>query len=639
MSYPFTNMHLGAHATRQGACEFLVWAPFARKMVLAVTHPDPLELMLTPAEDGYYYGELNGLPPGSRYQYHIFAHGAQDDADCLTRPDPASRSQPEGVHGPSQVVSDDFPWHDHNWHGLPLSRYIIYEAHVGTMTAEGTFASIITRLDDLKQLGITALELMPVAQFPGGRNWGYDGVFPFAVQNTYGGVEGLKRLVDACHAMGLAVILDVVYNHLGPEGNCLADFGPYFTDIYRTPWGAAVNFDGPDSAPVRRYFIENALYWVTECHIDALRLDAVHAIYDFSARPFLEELALSVETRAELLNRKIFCIAESALNDTRIIRPRSLGGFNLDAQWNDDFHHGLHALLTGERTGYYADFGELSHFAGAWREGYVYSGQYSRFRRRPHGNSSRSIPAHQLVVFGQNHDQVGNRMRGERLNRMISFPQLKVAAASVLLSPFIPLIFMGEEYGEPAPFPYFVSHSDPDLVAAVREGRRREFQDFLGQGEPPDPQDEATFASARLDGQLRHRSRPHAVLYAFYRELIRLREAIPSLAMLSKKRMYLLEDDDHRLICVRRWYGRDKVILLLGFNIETIAATVAFTPGTWHKRLDAAHERWLGEGGAMPDTVNVLGPLKMELPPFAVLLWQRAENRLPGAAEEGTTAL
>jgi len=605
-------------------------------VVLSVTAPVPLELIMTPAQEGYFYGELNGLPTGSRYQYRLFARSAPDDADALVRPDPASRSQPDGIHGPSQVIPGDFPWQDGHWHGLPLSRYIIYEAHVGTMAEEGTFESMIARLEDLKQLGITALELMPVAQFPGNRNWGYDGVYPFAAHSGYGGAEGLKRLVDACHRAGLAVILDVVYNHLGPEGNYLADFGPYFTDAYKTPWGAAINFDGPDSAPVRRYFIENALYWITECHIDALRLDAVHAIYDFSARPFLEELALAVETQAEHLNRRIFCIAESALNDTRIIRPRALGGFNMEGQWNDDFHHALHGLLTGERTGYYADFGELSHFAEAWREGYVYSGQYSRFRRRPHGNSSRSIPARQMVVFAQNHDQIGNRMRGERLSQLVSLAQLKVAAASVLLSPFIPLLFMGEEYAEPAPFPYFVSLLDPDLVAAVREGRRKEFQEFLWQGEPPDPQDEATFASARLDWDLRRRSQPHACMSAFYQELIRLRKSVPSLAMLSKKRLYVLEDVENKLICIRRWHGRDKVVLLLGFNSEKVTASVAFTPGTWHKRLDAAQETWMGEGSAVPELIVAQGPLTMDLPPYAVLLWQRSGQHGPEAPTERT---
>jgi len=319
-----TGPRLGAHFNAQGTCEFLLWAPYARKVVLSISHPMPLEVELRPAEAGYFFGEVKDLPPDSRYQYRIYPQGAPDGADPLMRPDPASRSQPDGVHGPSQVVHDHFQWQDVHWHGLPLTQYIIYEAHVGTMTEEGTFDSLIARLEDLKRLGITALELMPVAQFPGTRNWGYDGVYPFAAQSSYGGAAGLRRLVDACHRNGMAVILDVVYNHLGPEGNYLADFGPYFTDAYRTPWGAAINFDGPHSDAVRRYFIENALYWITECRIDALRLDAVHAIYDFSAVTFLEELALAVEIQAEHLNRHIFCIAESALNDTRIIRPRTL---------------------------------------------------------------------------------------------------------------------------------------------------------------------------------------------------------------------------------------------------------------------------------------------------------------------------
>jgi maltooligosyltrehalose trehalohydrolase len=594
-------------------------------VVLTVSYPAPQELDMTPAGDGYFFATVKDLPPGSRYQYRVFSLEAPNDAHALVRPDPASRSQPEGVHGPSQVVSDAYPWQDAHWHGLPLTQYIIYETHVGTLTAEGTFDSMIDRLDDLKQLGITALELMPIAQFPGSRNWGYDGVYPFAAQDSYGGVEGLKRLVDACHRQGLAVILDVVYNHLGPEGNYLADFGPYFTNAYNTPWGAAINFDGPHSAEVRRYFIENALYWITECRIDALRLDAVHAIYDFSAVTFLEELALAVEMQAEHLNRKVFLIAESALNDTRIIRPRALGGFDLDAQWNDDFHHALHALLTGERSGYYADFGELSHLAEAWREGYVYSGQYSRFRQRPHGNSSRAMAARQMVVFAQNHDQIGNRMNGERLSAQVSFEQLKVAAASVLLSPFLPLLFMGEEYAETAPFPYFVSHQDPNLVAAVREGRRSEFKDFLWQGEPPDPQDEQTFAAARLNWHLRHDSKRHAGMWDFYKELIRLRKTIPSLAMLSKKRLHVLADEEHRLLCIRRWHGRDKVVVLIGFNSEPVTACIPFTAGTWHKRLDAAEGRWHGKGSStVPDEVVAQGPLLMQLPPFAVVLWQCA---------------
>jgi maltooligosyltrehalose trehalohydrolase len=329
----------------------------------------------------------------------------------------------------------------------------------------------------------------------------------------------LKRFVDACHARRLAVILDVVYNHLGPEGNYLRDFGPYFSDLYRTPWGAPINFDGPFSDDVRRYFIENALYWVTECHIDALRLDAVHAIMDFSARPFLQELAVAVRRSADGLGRRIHLIAESALNDTRLIRTPDLGGFGLDAQWSDDLHHSLHAVLTGERSGYYCDFGEFEQLLKALREGFVYNGQYSVYRKRRHGNSSRSIPSHRLVVFAQNHDQIGNRLQGDRLSRLVPFEALKLAAGIILLSPNLPLLFMGEEYGETAPFPYFVSHSDPALIDAVRRGRRAEFASFGWEGNPPDPQAEKTFRSARLHpplvrwGGIRHRflSRRRAV--------------------------------------------------------------------------------------------------------------------------------
>jgi maltooligosyltrehalose trehalohydrolase len=334
---------------------------------------------------------------------------------------------------------------------------------VGAYTKKGTFESIIPHLDELKKLGITAIELMPVAQFPGTRNWGYDGVYPYAVQNSYGGPEGFKRLVNACHGRGLALVLDVVYNHLGPEGNYLWDFGPYFTDRYKALWGFSINFDGPHSDDVRHYFIQNALYWVTEFHVDALRVDAVHAILDFSAEPFLEELASAVHDEAKRLNRRVYLIAESALNDTRVIRSREFGGYGLDAQWNDDFHHALHTVLTGERMGYYRDFGRLQDLAKALLEGFVYSGEYSPYRRRRHGNSSRDIPAHRFVVFSQNHDQVGNRMRGERLSELVCFERTKLAAGVMTLSPFIPLLFMGEEYGETAPFQYFVSHSDPDL--------------------------------------------------------------------------------------------------------------------------------------------------------------------------------
>src|SRR6185503_2081252 len=396
-----------------------------------------------------------------------------------------------------------FDWQDQTWKGLPLPDYLIYELHVGTFTAEGTFDAAISYLDGLRELGITAIELMPVAQFPGNRNWGYDGVYPYAVQNSYGGPLALKRLVQACHERGLAAILDVVYNHLGREGNYLRELGHYFTDRYRTPWGDAVNFDGPHSDEVRRFFIENALYWITEFHFDALHLDAAHPIFEHSARPFLAELSEAVHRRGEELHRLVYLIPEISMNDVRLILPRQQGGCGCDAQWNDDFHHSLHTLLTGERTGYYQDFGRIEHLVKSLREGFVYTGQDSQYRQRRHGNSARAVPSRRFVICCQNHDQVGNRQLGERLSQLVSFEDLKLAAAVVLLSPCIPLLFMGEEYGETAPFLYFISHSDPDLIEAVRQGRRAEFAAFDWRGEVPDPQDEATFLSAKLRHELR----------------------------------------------------------------------------------------------------------------------------------------
>ncbi|MGB9079836.1 MAG: malto-oligosyltrehalose trehalohydrolase, partial [Desulfuromonadaceae bacterium] len=437
-----------------GGVFFRVWAPSVTSVEVELAGTAPLKSPLQ--RDGEYFQGLLPAAPGDRYWYWLDG--------SLRRPDPASRSQPEGVHGPSQVIDPAFAWSDSRWQGIALEEYIFYELHVGSFTPHGTFDGVISRLDYLVDLGITSVELMPVAQFPGERNWGYDGTFPFAPQNSYGGPDGLKRLVDACHARGLAVTLDVVYNHLGPEGNYLHGFGPYFTDRYRTPWGDAVNFDGPGSDPVRGYFISNALHWITEYHIDALRLDAIHGIFDFSALHILRELAESVHRQGAALGRRVYVIAESDLNDVRVINPPESGGHGLDAQWNDDFHHALRALLTGDRTGYYADFGLFSDVVKSFEEGFVLSGGYSSFRRRRHGSSSAGIAPDRLVVFSQNHDQVGNRMRGERPGEHLSTQQLKLAAATVLLSPYLPLLFMGEEYAESAPFPYFVSHGDADLV-------------------------------------------------------------------------------------------------------------------------------------------------------------------------------
>jgi len=607
---------LGAVRLGRGRCRFRVWAPRADRVEVRVVSPAPRLVPLTRDERGYHEAVIEGLAPGSLYLYRLDGR--------LERPDPASRFQPRGVHGPSQVVDSAFDWQDGAWAGRPLRDYVVYELHLGAFTPDGTCQAAIEHLDDLVELGVTAVELMPVAQFPGRRNWGYDGVYPFAVQDSYGGPAGLKGLVEACHRKGLAAVLDVVYNHLGPEGNYFQDFGPYFSDRYHTPWGRPLNFDGPDSDEVRRFFIENALYWLDEFHFDALRLDAVHAIFDFSAQPFLEELAAVVDRWAANRSRPAWLIAESALNDARLVKPREAGGLGLPAQWNDDFHHALHGLLTGERTGYYVDFGRLEHLARAFGQGFVYSGQYSTFRRRRHGNSSSQVDAAQLIVFSQNHDQIGNRLQGERLSSLVSFERLKLAAALVLLSPFAPLLFMGEEYGETAPFQYFISHSDPDLIEAVRRGRREEFAAFDWPGQPPDPQDEAVFLAAKLD-RSRRRGRG-LVLWEFYRELIRLRRDRPALANLSKEDQEVIAFEKEGFLLVRRWVDNDEAAALYYFSQEAGRIELPLPRGRWGKLLDSSEERWLGPGSQAGDTVESSGALALTRPGPGVLLWTREKE-------------
>lgn len=611
------GISLGAMYLGEGRCQFRVWAPLSKRVAVCIEAPSERMVSLEKDGQGYHHAVVEDVEPGSLYVYRL------DDVKQL--PDPASRSQPRGVHGPSEVVNPHFAWEDRHWFGLPLEDYIIYELHVGTFTAEESFDAIIPHLDALKDLGMTAVELMPVAQFPGNRNWGYDGVYPFAVQNSYGGPEGLRQLVNACHLRGLTVVLDVVYNHLGPEGNYLGDFGPYFTERYRTPWGAAVNFDGAHSDEVKRFFIENALYWITEFHIDALRLDALHAILDMSAHPFLEQLATAVHAQAGRIGRRVHLIAESDLNDTKLIRSQEMGGYGLDAQWNDDFHHALHTLLTGETGGYYEDFGRVADLAKAFSEGYVYSGQYSPYRKRRHGSSSKFLPARQFVVCAQNHDQVGNRMFGDRLSQLVSLDGLKLAAGVVLLSPFIPLLFMGEEYGEPAPFPYFVSHSDPELIEAVRRGRQEEFAAFAWKGETPDPQDEATFLQAKLYHKLRHDGQ-HRVLYEFYRELIRLRSTLPALTFLSKETMEVSGYEAQKVLFVRRWSGDDEAFTVFQFGETEVSVALPVPEGRWRRVLDSSDERWQGSGSSLPDHLASEGEATLHLRPKGFALFRRKEG-------------
>ncbi len=608
---------LGAVLLDPTTCRFRVWAPEARDVAVHLLTPTDRTVALEHEGAGYWTATVPDVPPGSTYRYRL-----NDEQEL---PDPASQAQPEGVHGPSQVVDPTFEWRDPRWPGVPLRDYIIYELHVGTFTPAGTFAAAIDQLDELVALGVTAIEIMPVAQFPGERNWGYDGVFLYAPHPAYGGVQGLKQLVDACHARGLAVVLDVVYNHLGPEGNYLWGYGPYFTERYHTPWGAAVNLDGPESDDVRRFLIENALMWLCEFRIDALRLDAVHALLDFSATTFLAELAHAVQRERALLNRRMYLIAESDQNDPRLLRSADRSGFGLDAQWSDDFHHAVHTLLTGQTDGYYADYGDpdgrvpLRYLVKALRDGFAYTGQYSAVRRRRHGGSSREFAAERLVVCVQNHDQVGNRMLGERFSALLSLAQRQVAAAVLLLSPYTPMLFMGEEYGEPAPFLYFVHHSDADLVAAVRSGRKSEFAAFAWQGEPPDPQAAETFERSKLNHSLRTQGE-HALLLRWYTTLMRLRKTNPALNVGDTSTQEVLGWEDPRLLLLHRWHAGHEVWLLASFDASATTLTLPLPRGTWAVALDNATPAWGGDGSSLPATFTSIGSFSFDLQPYACLV-------------------
>ena len=588
-------MKIGANYSKNGTCEFSVWAPFAGNISLKLMSPSERLIPMQKNASGYWKTIAGGVKPGDLYMYRI--EGERD------RPDPVSYHQPDGVHRASEVFNhQSFQWQDHEWKGILLPDMIMYELHVGAFTEEGTFEAIIGRLDDLREIGINAVEIMPVAQFPGERNWGYDGVFPFAVQNSYGGPDGLKRLVNECHGKGVAVILDVVFNHMGPEGNYLRDYGPYFTDRYKTPWGDAINFDGPHSNEVRRFFIENALYWFENYHIDALRIDAVHGIFDMSAKHFVRELVETVEKYSLDKGRKEFLIAESDLNDIRIIQNGERGGYGLDGHWCDDFHHSLHTLLTEETTGYYIDFGDTGHLTKSFREGFVYSGQYSKFRKRNHGQPSVNVPSGKFVVFSQNHDQTGNRMKGERLSALVSFESLKLAAGLVLLSPYIPLLFMGEEYGETAPFLYFISHSDPDLIDGVRRGRKKEFDSFNWEEEPPDPFDIDTFLKSKLNWNLRNQGK-HRVLFDFYKEVICMRKEFPALANLDNKCLESREAKDRKFILVRRWTETSMILALFNLDKKDAGFNLSDYEMKWNKVLDSSDKKWGGRGAVLPEKI------------------------------------
>jgi maltooligosyltrehalose trehalohydrolase len=521
---------------------FRAWAPTPKKVELELNGKiSPM----SHGEDGWWTAEIPEAKPGDNYGFIVDGTGPF--------PDPRSESQPEGVHKLSRIVDQNaFQWADQNFKTPPLSSAIIYELHLGTFTAKGTFLSAIERLDHLVSLGVTHVEFMPVVEFSGNHGWGYDGVDLFAPHHACGTPDDLKKLVDACHARGLAVLLDVVYNHLGPSGNYLAKFAPYFTKKFASFWGEGINFDGPHSHEVRRFFCDNALMWLRDYHFDGLRLDAVHGIVDTSAVHILEQLKMEVEQLSTQLGRPLVLIPESDLNDPRLLWPRDRGGYQLDAQWSDDFHHTLHTVLTGERTGYYSDFGTISDIAKALKDAFVYDGKFSAHRGRAHGRPATGLKGRNFLGYLQNHDQIGNRARGERSSHLMSVRKLKVGAALVMASPFLPMIFQGEEWGATTPFFYFTDYQEPELANAVREGRCREFAAFGWKPEDtPDPQAPETFEQSKLNWNEISKA-PHAEILEWHKKLIQLRRVEPDLFDDDLKNIETECDEQNRWLIVTR---------------------------------------------------------------------------------------
>ena len=622
------SIHLPQGALRQsdGGVVWRLWAPSSSAAWLVTwSSGKRRETAMASEGGGHFVHREPHAAEGLRYLYRL--------ADGHEYPDPASRWQPDGVHRPSAVFfPDSFPWSDAQWRGIAREDLVIYELHVGVFTPEGSFDAAVPRLPALVDLGVTAIEIMPVAQFPGERGWGYDGVHPFAAQNSYGGPRALQRLVDAAHRNGLAVILDVVYNHLGPEGNYFEKFGPYFTDRYHTPWGKAVNYDGADSDAVRQFVIDNACAWVRDFHLDGLRLDAVQTIYDFSPRHILADVQAAVQQQAAQgdcpnsrghrgeavvnengtvpfdagarVNRPVHVIAETDQNDVRLVAAPEQGGYGLDGVWSDEFHHGVHALLTGQRDGYYLDFGSPEHVAKALNDVFVYDGCYSPYRRRRHGTRAAAIDRSRFVVCIQNHDQIGNRARGDRLASLVPPAAQRLACSLLLLSPCVPLLFMGEEYGEGRPFPFFCSFGDADLIEAVRSGRREEFAAlaFKWGVEIPDPQSPDTFNAAKLGWSWPEGS-PHAQLRRLYQDLLSARRQWPALRDRRQTDARVLytpnaEKQNSPLLMLRR--GGDGGVLAVANLTAKPVPTAAVELGEGQPILSTEEVKYGGTRASLP---------------------------------------
>lgn len=579
-------MQAGAVYLQNGRCSFSVWAPVKEKVTLHIVHPTEQKVEMQKDEQGYFHAEVS-TPAGTRYFYI-------PDDQSKGLPDPASRYQPEGVHGPSEVVDHHaYRWNDRDWKQIALDDIILYELHIGTFTKAGTFEAAIDKLPLLKEAGVNAIEIMPVAQFPGERNWGYDGVYPYAVQNSYGGPAGLKQLVDACHANGIAVFLDVVYNHQGPEGNYIEQFAPYFTDHYKTPWGKAINYDGEYSDGVREFYAENAIYWLNEFHIDGLRFDAIHAIYDSGAVHFWELMHSKIKALEHKNGRCYHTIAESDLNAPKVVQPLEKNGFGFSAQWLDDLHHAIYVLLDKEGADRYHDFGHMRQLAKGYCEGFVHSGEYVSFRKRHYGKSSSGIPGNHFVAFINNHDQAGNRIDGARLCTLIDLEHTKIATAMMLLAPYIPMLFMGEEYGDTSPFYYFISHSDPDLIRAVQEGRKEEFKQYVKPGQAfPDPQSEDIFRQSKLRWEDRATERGQIIL-RWHKTLIDLRHTHPAMKNYCKDAVRAEALQEKGLILHRNDTScKKELVALFNVSAEDIIYFLPGTNGTWKKILDSTEPTW-----------------------------------------------
>jgi len=611
------NTGIHYHSVETHCC-FKVWAPLRERMVLHITYPTEQKLEMQKQKDGTFVLDVPTVEPGC--QYFFMPDGEKD------LPDPASHFQPQGVHGPSEVVDHEtYQWKDIQWRGLPFKDLIIYELHIGTFSDGGTFESAIPLLDDLVATGINAVELMPIAQFPGTRNWGYDGVYVYAVQHTYGGPEGLKKFVDACHQKGIAVIVDVVYNHLGPDGNYLSEYGPYFTNRYHCPWGDAINLDGEWSDGVRDYFSDNPLHWFTHYHVDGLRLDAIHTIFDNSAVSIWQLMHDKINLLEQQLGRSLYMIAESDLNSPRVLKEPEHGGYGFDAQWLDDFHHAVYILLNKKDIQRYKDFGRMEQLAKAYTDGFVHSGEYVEFRKRRYGASSAGIPGDQFVAFINNHDQCGNRIKGEPLSLLVDFERLKLAAAALMLAPYVPMLFMGEEYGSDRPFFFFVDYADENLAKAIREGRKKEFAAFNSEGEMPDPIADKTFTDSILNWKQRYTGR-HKVINEWYKTLIALRKNNRVLQSFNKNNIRTEVISEDVLIVHRKDEGAfDHLILFFNFSENIHTYVLPDYEFTWSIYIDSTKAMDVETRYEKPPVISNPGDT-IYIPALSAIVYGRSEK-------------